>query len=63
MDYENMITLEPIQRRGQPCIRGLRMTVADVLGHLAAGSESRADSIRLPIFDQAGHPGVPRVCG
>ena len=31
------ITLEPGKRSGQPCIRGLRITVWDVLGWLAAG--------------------------
>ena len=29
--------MEPGKRSGKPCIRGLRMTVADVLGYLAAG--------------------------
>ena len=31
------ITIEPGKRSGQPCIRGLRMTVDDVLSYLAAG--------------------------
>jgi uncharacterized protein (DUF433 family) len=31
------ITIEPEKRSGQPCIRGLRITVWDVLGWLAAG--------------------------
>ena len=33
----NRITVIPGQRSGQPCIRGLRVTVWDVLGMLAAG--------------------------
>jgi uncharacterized protein (DUF433 family) len=37
MDYKDIITLEPGKRSGQPCVRGLRITVADVLGYLAAG--------------------------
>ena len=37
MDYSQIITMEPGKRRGKPCIRGLRMTVGDVLGYLAAG--------------------------
>lgn len=37
MDYAHLITIEPDKRSGQPCIRGLRMTVRDVLEHLAAG--------------------------
>ena len=37
MDYSGIITIEPGKRGGKPCIRGLRMTVSDVLGYLAAG--------------------------
>ena len=37
MDYTRLITIEPGKRGGQPCIRGLRMTVRDVLEYLAAG--------------------------
>ncbi|MEI6084019.1 MAG: DUF433 domain-containing protein [Verrucomicrobiota bacterium] len=37
MDYERIITLEPGKRSGKPCIRGLRITVADVLEYLAGG--------------------------
>ncbi len=32
------ITIEPGKRSGQPCIRGLRITVWDVLGWLASGA-------------------------
>jgi uncharacterized protein (DUF433 family) len=35
-DYANIITLEPGKRSGKPCIRGQRITVYDVLSHLAA---------------------------
>ncbi|MGO8934351.1 MAG: DUF433 domain-containing protein [Terracidiphilus sp.] len=34
---EERITIEPGKRSGQPCIRGLRITVWEVLGWLAAG--------------------------
>ena len=37
MDYTKIITIEPGKRSGQPCIRGLRMTVTDVLDYLAGG--------------------------
>jgi uncharacterized protein (DUF433 family) len=37
MDYTQIITIEPGKRSGQPCIRGLRMTVRDVLEYLAGG--------------------------
>jgi uncharacterized protein (DUF433 family) len=35
--YEGIITIEPGKRGGQPCIRGMRITVYDVLSYLAAG--------------------------
>jgi uncharacterized protein (DUF433 family) len=35
--YQDIITLEPGKRSGQPTIRGTRMTVSDVLSYLAAG--------------------------
>ncbi len=34
---EDRITIEPGKRSGQPCIRGLRITVWDVLGWLGSG--------------------------
>ena len=37
MDYRERITLEPGKRGGKPCIRGLRITVQDVLEYLASG--------------------------
>ena len=37
MDYKSRITLEPGKRSGKPCIRGMRVTVQDVLSYLAAG--------------------------
>lgn len=37
MNYREIITIEPGKRSGQPCVRGLRITVYDVLGYLAAG--------------------------
>ena len=37
VDYSKIITVEPGKRSGKPCIRGLRMTVYDVLDYLASG--------------------------
>ena len=37
MNYKDIITLEPGKRGGQPCIRGMRITVYDVLDYLASG--------------------------
>ena len=37
MDYQSLITIEPGKRGGKPCVRGLRITVYDVLEYLASG--------------------------
>jgi len=37
MGYSGIITIEPGKRGGKPCIRGMRITVYDVLENLAAG--------------------------
>lgn len=37
MSYRHIITVEPGKRGGRPCIRNMRIAVADVLGWLAAG--------------------------
>lgn len=37
MDYKNFITIDPDKRSGKPCIRGLRITVYDILEYLASG--------------------------
>lgn len=37
MNYSRIITIETGKRSGQACIRGLRITVTDILGYLAAG--------------------------
>lgn len=37
MDYAGIITMESGKRSGKPCVRGLRITVYDVLEYLASG--------------------------
>lgn len=37
MDYHAIITIEAGKRGGRPCVRGMRITVGDVLGWLANG--------------------------
>lgn len=37
MQYQELITIEPGKRGGKPCIRGMRITVYDVLDYLASG--------------------------
>ena len=41
MNYHNIITIEPGKRGGKPCIRGMRMTVYDVLEYLASGMSEK----------------------
>jgi uncharacterized protein (DUF433 family) len=46
MNYRDIITIDPGKRGGRPCIRGMRITVRDVLSWLAAGmseAEIQAD--------------------
>ena len=37
MNYREIITIEPGKRGGRPCIRGMRISVYDILSWLAAG--------------------------
>lgn len=37
MDWRERIVIDPGIRAGKPCVRGTRISVADVLGWLAAG--------------------------
>lgn len=41
MDYKTIITIEPGRRGGQPRIRGMRITVYDVLDYLASGMTTK----------------------
>lgn len=53
-DYANRITIEPGKRGGKPCVRGLRIAVADVLGYLESSmseSEVLADFPELTLED------------
>ena len=45
MTYSDIITIEPGKRGGKPCVRGLRITVYDVLDYLASGM-THADILR-----------------
>jgi uncharacterized protein (DUF433 family) len=37
MSYQDIITIEPGKRSGKPCIRGMRITVYDILEYLVSG--------------------------
>ena len=45
MDYSKIITIDPAKRGGKPSVRGLRITVSDVLDYLAGGM-SEDDMLR-----------------
>ncbi|MGC1462683.1 MAG: DUF433 domain-containing protein [Terracidiphilus sp.] len=55
---DSRITIEPGKRSGQPCIRGLRITVWDVLGWLAAGMDENQILADYPELEPADFPAV-----
>jgi uncharacterized protein (DUF433 family) len=42
MDYRDRITIDSGKRGGKPCVRGLRITVYEVLDYLASGMTEAA---------------------
>ncbi len=48
VDYRSIITIEPGKRFGKPCIRGLRITVYDILDYLASGMTIEEILIEFP---------------
>ena len=52
------ITLEPGKRSGQPCVRGLRITVWDVLGWMAAGMSMEQILEDYPELEPADFPAI-----
>ena len=52
MNYRERITIEPGQRSGKPCIRGLRITVSDVLDYLASGMTEDEVLAELPDLER-----------
>lgn len=55
---ENRITVEPGKRSGQPCIRGLRITVWEILDWLAAGTSESQILSDYPELEPADFPAV-----
>ena len=51
-DLTNIITIEPGKRGGKPCIRGMRITVYDVLEYLASGMTSQEILHDFPYLTQ-----------
>ena len=53
MNTESIITIEPGKRGGKPCIRGMRITVYDVLSYLAAGMTQQEVLNDFPYLTEA----------
>ncbi|MCY4507057.1 MAG: DUF433 domain-containing protein [Acidobacteria bacterium] len=51
-DYSEIITVEPGKRGGKPCIRGLRITVYDVLEYLASGMSEDEILADFPVLQR-----------
>jgi len=52
MDYRERITIEPGKRSGKPCIRGMRITVSDVLDYLASGMTEEEILADFPVLER-----------
>jgi uncharacterized protein (DUF433 family) len=52
LSYQSIITLEPGKRSGKPCIRGLRITVYDVLSYLASGMSHQEILADFPVLTE-----------
>ena len=52
MTYSDIITIEPGKRGGKPCVRGLRITVYDVLDYLASGMTNAEVLHELPYLTE-----------
>lgn len=52
MDYRDRITIEPAKRGGKPCLRGLRITVYDVLDYLAGGMSEDEILVDFPDLER-----------
>lgn len=63
IDYRDYITIELGKRGGKPCVRGLRITVYDVLSYLAIGHVDGRDPGGLPGADARGRAGLPCLRG
>lgn len=52
MSYNDRLTIEPGKRGGRPCIRGMRITVYDVLEYLASGMTPQEILEDFPFLEQ-----------
>ena len=52
-NYRDIITIEPGKRGGKPCIRGMRITVYDILEYLASGMTNEQILEDFPYLTEA----------
>ena len=52
MNYQDIITIEPGKRGGKPCIRGMRITVYDILEYLSSGMSQEEVLKEFPYLTQ-----------
>lgn len=52
MNAQDRITIDPAKRSGKPCIRGLRITVDDILGYLAGGMTEAEILVDFPDLER-----------
>ena len=52
MNYQDIIAMEPGKRGGKPCIRGMRITVYDVLEYLASGMSQEEVLKEFPYLNE-----------
>ena len=50
--YRDILTIEPGKRGGKPCIRGMRITVYDVLEYLASGMTHKEILADFPYLNE-----------
>lgn len=60
-DYREYITIEPGKRSGKACVRGMRITVQDVLSYLATGMSHKEIIDDFPELTQKRYSCLPGV--
>ena len=58
MNYSAIITIEAGKRSGKPCIRGLRITVQDILEYLAGGMTEECAKLAVTLIAKKAIPAV-----
>jgi uncharacterized protein (DUF433 family) len=61
MSYQDIITIEPGKRGGKPCIRGMRITVYDVLEYMASGMTQEEILQDFPYLTKEDHSRVSQL--